>query len=182
MCVCASVKPGRTVVFPRSIRRSIGERSGLRKGTDADNLASVDHDVPRSVSFAAADIEQFAGVNHDSACTLRLLRSYRCRKNSESAIAGKSSGAFFIRSSLNFGFFRSFRLRQNFATYPGLAPGALFLPLCGFGSRARSSGSFLGGLAASVEAPLLACIGHEEDYEQKQHRQMVEFSAEVVPH
>jgi len=37
-------------------------------------------------------------------------------------------------------------------------------------------------LTASVQTPFLTGIGYEEDYEQKQQREMVEFGAEVVPH
>ena len=77
MWVCASVRPGRTVAL-RQIDQAITRRAGgLREGTDADDFASFDHDGLVGEGLAAADIEQFAGVNHDSAVALRLLRGCR---------------------------------------------------------------------------------------------------------
>ena len=108
------------------------------------------------------------------------------KKNNESAIAEKIFlAAFFIRSSLNFGFFRSFGAWSMSWPYPGLAREALFLRrFAALDHRAQISviTIFFERLAASVQAPLLPGIGHEKDYEQKQQWQMVEFGAEVAPH
>jgi hypothetical protein len=57
------------------------------------------------------------------------------KTNNESAITEKIFlGAFFIRSSLIFVSFAPSELGQDFASHPGLTPGALFFsPLRGFG-------------------------------------------------
>ena len=54
-----------------------GRAVGLGERTDADDLATLDHDGLVGESLAAADIEQLSGVNNDSAGGLggRLLRS-----------------------------------------------------------------------------------------------------------
>jgi hypothetical protein len=48
--------------------------ASLREGTDADDLASVDHDGLVVEGLPATDIEQLPGVNDDFAGGLGLLR------------------------------------------------------------------------------------------------------------
>ena len=56
----------------RQIDQAItGRAGGLREGTDADDLASVDHDGLVGEGLAAADIEQLCRREHDSAVALR---------------------------------------------------------------------------------------------------------------
>ena len=64
--VCASVRPGKTVALPRSMKRSLGGAIRLCHGTDADNLASLDHNGLIGESFAAANVKQLTGMDHDA--------------------------------------------------------------------------------------------------------------------
>src|ERR1700724_1981674 len=94
-------------------------------------------------------------------------------------------GVFFIHSSLIWllesiicASFAPSELGQYFHCTQGWRPGLH----SGAASRLSGSSQSFWCMTASVQTPLLTGIGHEEDYEQKQQREMVEFGTEVVPH
>ena len=61
-----SMKPGRTVALGKSIRRSPAERVACAIGPTMTIFSALDDDRLVGESLAAADIQQFAGVNYDS--------------------------------------------------------------------------------------------------------------------
>ena len=66
-CVCASIRPGRTVTSPRSMACAPAGASPPTLG----DLPALDHDHGRRADLAGGDVEPARGADDDGRCRLR---------------------------------------------------------------------------------------------------------------